>query len=301
MNTGRTVIAAAVIVGHLLVLYGVVALAAVGRQRATDSASEPIIVTMIAARGPAPPAARPTPEPAAPQAKPSPPPTSRTEPQMQPQRPVRSTARSEPPRVRRVPAATSGRTSPPAREEPPLAMRDPQTPAARSVPPIAAQEPAQPVAPAAAADPPPAPSTPSATPAAAPTASAAPATSIAATTASDAPSASAAAALSQAVRTDQGPGSRGMPISEGIEYLREPQPWYPPLARQRGEQGRVVVLVWIDARGVPGKLAVHASSGSPRLDRAALDAAAEALFKPFVEHGQPVPRWALVPIAFRLD
>ena len=82
MSTGRTVIAVAVIVGHVLVLYGVAALAAVGRQRVIETASEPIVVTLIAAsRGPAQPAAQSTPEPAAPH------PQEKLQPHAKPQQP----------------------------------------------------------------------------------------------------------------------------------------------------------------------------------------------------------------------
>ena len=47
---------------------------------------------------------------------------------------------------------------------------------------------------------------------------------------------------------------------------------YPPLSRKLGEQGRTVVRFGVDEAGRITAAEISASSGSPRLDRAALRA-----------------------------
>lgn len=87
----------------------------------------------------------------------------------------------------------------------------------------------------------------------------------------------------------------------GVEYLRPPQPQYPPMSRRRGEEGRVVLRVLVNAHGRPERAEIQKSSGAERLDEAARRAALEALFKPHVENGQAVAVWAIVPIVFSLE
>jgi len=89
-------------------------------------------------------------------------------------------------------------------------------------------------------------------------------------------------------------------VSE-VEYLRAPQPQYPGLSRRMGEEGRVTVRILVDVQGRPERAEIQKSSGSPRLDAAARNAVMQALFKPHVENGQPVPVWAIVPISFSLQ
>lgn len=68
-----------------------------------------------------------------------------------------------------------------------------------------------------------------------------------------------------------------------------------------GEQGKVVLRVLVNEKGRPEKVEVQRSSGFPRLDEAARQAAWRALFKPFIEDGKAVPRYAIVPIRFSLN
>jgi protein TonB len=46
---------------------------------------------------------------------------------------------------------------------------------------------------------------------------------------------------------------------------------------------------------------VQTSSGSRRVDEAAIKAAREALYRPYSENGQAIPVWALVPTLFELS
>ena len=89
-------------------------------------------------------------------------------------------------------------------------------------------------------------------------------------------------------------------VSE-VEYLRAPQPVYPPISRRTGEAGRVVLRVLINAQGQPEEAQIRTSSGFQRLDEAARRAAMGAAFRPYREGGQAIPVWAVIPISFSLE
>ena len=61
-------------------------------------------------------------------------------------------------------------------------------------------------------------------------------------------------------------------------------------SRRMREEGRVVVLVEINNQGLVVSARVDSSSGSPRLDEAALTAIRKARFKPI-----PVMAWPMPP------
>lgn len=84
-------------------------------------------------------------------------------------------------------------------------------------------------------------------------------------------------------------------------YLQNPQPDYPAVSRRIGEEGRVILRVLVSAEGRAEEVEVRTSSGSPRLDQAALASVKRWRFEPARQGGQPVPAWVLVPISFHLD
>jgi protein TonB len=84
-------------------------------------------------------------------------------------------------------------------------------------------------------------------------------------------------------------------------YLRNPAPEYPLLARRNGEQGTVTLKVLVARDGSPVSISVERTSGSERLDRAALDTVKTWRFIPAREGSEPVEAWVLVPIVFRLE
>ena len=53
------------------------------------------------------------------------------------------------------------------------------------------------------------------------------------------------------------------------DYLDNPAPAYPALSRRMGEQGRVLLRVYVHADGSAGQVEIRESSGFERLDRAA--------------------------------
>lgn len=84
------------------------------------------------------------------------------------------------------------------------------------------------------------------------------------------------------------------------DYLDNPAPAYPPLSRKLGEQGQVLLHVFVAADGHAGKVDIRDSSGFERLDRAARDAVQRWRFTPARQGDKTVAAWVLVPISFSL-
>jgi protein TonB len=77
-------------------------------------------------------------------------------------------------------------------------------------------------------------------------------------------------------------------------------PVYPERARQRGEQGRVVLRVDVSVDGMPITVSVAQSSGHPVLDEAAIAAVRQWRFVAATRGGTAVPAAADVPVRFTL-
>ena len=84
------------------------------------------------------------------------------------------------------------------------------------------------------------------------------------------------------------------------DYLNNPPPVYPALSRRMGEEGRVVLRVFVTEQGTPGDIQVRTSSGSSRLDEAASSTVRHWRFVPARRGSVPVGAWVLVPISFSL-
>lgn len=91
------------------------------------------------------------------------------------------------------------------------------------------------------------------------------------------------------------------PPSFNADYLQNPAPRYPPLARRMGQQGKVVLRVLVNAGGGASQVEVRTSSGSEVLDEAALEAVKRWRFVPAKRGEQPISAWVLVPITFTLQ
>jgi periplasmic protein TonB len=96
------------------------------------------------------------------------------------------------------------------------------------------------------------------------------------------------------------PPAQVIPPSFNANYLDNPAPAYPTLSRRMGEQGRVMLRVFVEADGLPSKLEVRTSSGFERLDQSALDAVRRWKFVPAKQGDQAVAAWVVVPILFNL-
>jgi len=85
------------------------------------------------------------------------------------------------------------------------------------------------------------------------------------------------------------------------DYLDNPAPYYPVLARRAGEQGRVVLRVLVGPAGRADEVEIRTSSGHPRLDESARDTVRRWRFVPAKRGDEPVPAWVLIPVSFRLE
>lgn len=85
------------------------------------------------------------------------------------------------------------------------------------------------------------------------------------------------------------------------DYLNNPTPRYPEDARERGEQGKVLVRALINTDGSVAELVMRKSSGYASLDRAALDTVKKWRFVPARRGVVTVAAWVVVPITFSLE
>src|SRR3569623_2718304 len=83
-------------------------------------------------------------------------------------------------------------------------------------------------------------------------------------------------------------------------YLDNPAPAYPPLSRRLREQGTVLLRVYGEPTGLPGRVELKQSSGYARLDGVALDTVKRWRFVPARQDTTAVAGWVVVPISFSL-
>lgn len=83
-------------------------------------------------------------------------------------------------------------------------------------------------------------------------------------------------------------------------YLQNPAPAYPALSRRMGEEGKVVLRVFVEPTGRPGQVEVKTGSGSSRLDQAAQEAVWRWKFVSARRGDEAIGAWVLVPIVFNL-
>jgi protein TonB len=87
----------------------------------------------------------------------------------------------------------------------------------------------------------------------------------------------------------------------GAAYLNNPAPDYPSLSRRMGEQGRVLLRVLVSAGGTADAVQVEDSSGSNKLDQAAIQAVKKWTFIPAKRSNKPISAYVLVPVKFSLE
>ena len=104
--------------------------------------------------------------------------------------------------------------------------------------------------------------------------------------------------------TGTGKGGGGAPVVAprfDVAYLNNPRPEYPRTSRRMGEQGKVLLHVFVNATGQAEKIEIRNSSGHARLDESAREAVRRWKFVPARQGDQPVSAWVLVPISFVLE
>jgi protein TonB len=102
-----------------------------------------------------------------------------------------------------------------------------------------------------------------------------------------------------------GPAPEGPELGLDVQtltalYLRNPKPGYPAASKRQGEQGTVVLRVFVTAAGDAKQVSLKTSSGFSRLDRAALETVKSWKFVPAKRDDNAVDAWVLVPIKFSL-
>lgn len=85
------------------------------------------------------------------------------------------------------------------------------------------------------------------------------------------------------------------------DYLNNPKPPYPMVARRMGYHGTVVLDVEVLAEGRAGEVTLHKSCGYEILDKSAIQTVKTWRFLPARRFGQPVTQNFLVPIKFSLE
>lgn len=89
--------------------------------------------------------------------------------------------------------------------------------------------------------------------------------------------------------------------SSSADYLNNPRPPYPPLSKRLGEQGKVMVRVFIEVDGTASRAEVRQSSGFERLDQTAVQTVLRWRYVPGKRAGVPEAMWFNVPINFVLE
>ena len=80
-----------------------------------------------------------------------------------------------------------------------------------------------------------------------------------------------------------------------------PHPVYPAAALSKGETGRVVLRVQVDATGRVTAVSIDRSSGSRSLDAAASAAIRRWRFNPATGNGTPIASEVRIPVRFRIE
>jgi len=78
-------------------------------------------------------------------------------------------------------------------------------------------------------------------------------------------------------------------------------PIYPLAARQRGQEGKVIIMIKVLSDGLVGTAKVLTSSGFPLLDESALDAVRRWRFVPGTWGGESIASTVLMPVRFKLS
>lgn len=88
--------------------------------------------------------------------------------------------------------------------------------------------------------------------------------------------------------------------SSRLHQDHNPRPPYPALSKRLGEQGQVVIKVWVNTNGEVTEGSVKTSSGFGRLDAIALNTVLRWRFAPGSVSGVPQAMWVNVPVRFVL-
>jgi TonB family protein len=100
--------------------------------------------------------------------------------------------------------------------------------------------------------------------------------------------------------TPEAPPEPVTPPRFDAAYLNNPAPAYPPTFRRLHEHGVVLLRVRVTPEGHPAEVLVERTSGSGRLDSAAINAVQQWKFVPARRGSEPAEAWVIVPLQFEL-
>lgn len=80
-------------------------------------------------------------------------------------------------------------------------------------------------------------------------------------------------------------------------FLRD---FYPPVLRELGVEGRVLLWLYLDERGNVRQTRIRRSSGHPAFDELARTMAPLMRFRPALNHGRATEVWVSLPLRFEL-
>jgi len=98
---------------------------------------------------------------------------------------------------------------------------------------------------------------------------------------------------------EKAPESNYTPYDEAPQLLSSIKLKYPPDAKKKGIEGKVVVKILISKTGAVETTEIAKSI--PELDAAAIDAIKKVKFKPGKYKGKPVDVWVRIPINFEIE
>ena len=91
-------------------------------------------------------------------------------------------------------------------------------------------------------------------------------------------------------------------VSIPAEYAASnPKPVYPSMAKRYGEQGTVMLRVFVKADGTAGQVEITSSSGYPILDESARTTIQRWRFHPATIDGKAVSHWYPLSYTFKLQ
>lgn len=79
------------------------------------------------------------------------------------------------------------------------------------------------------------------------------------------------------------------------------EPSYPESALRNGSEGDVRLRLWVAPEGRVSRVEVVRLSGTPEMDKRAVEAVKRWRFSPLPEGGSPVTQWGEITLRFRLD
>jgi protein TonB len=94
--------------------------------------------------------------------------------------------------------------------------------------------------------------------------------------------------------------SDGVGQGKGPRILHQVAPTYSAASVKAHEQGTVTLRVLVDAQGAPSQISIAGSSGFPRLDQSAAEAAQHYRFSPSAGDAQTHRSWTTVEVEFDL-